>query len=891
MTPDQTSDVDATRATSPRSRPGDGERTAHISPESPRRSRWLRRAALIVLTLLLLSGLLITALRLWMQHAAYASLPRIDGTLRVEGLAASVNVLRDGHGVPSIRAASLEDMVLAQGYITAQDRLFQMDTLRRHAAGELAEILGPPLVEHDRAQRILQIGAAADRALRSLPPDQLHWLELYARGVNASIKAQGFHLPIEFRILGYVPRPWTPRDSVLVGLVMFQDLTNSFPEKLDREALTARLDPALSLELRAQLLDDLYPVGSWRDHPPTDPHPDLTNPVDEIPDIPLDDSQVKLRSPLSPSVSTSDLTSLNRTLGTDRCRGCRAGSNNWAIAGTHTASGAPLLSNDMHLTLGVPGLWYAVDLESPAAAEPLHVAGVSLPGTPSVIVGHNAHVAWGFTNLGADVQDLYIEHVRNTLGASEFQSSDGVWHPLLHQAETIRVRGHPSVSFEVQATMHGDAITPIISPLLPSEGRAIALRWTIYDPANVTSPFLGVATARSGAELVAGFGGFGGPAQNLIYADDGGHIGYHAVGRIPIRGSQTSPAALSPIPTDALASDAREHEWAGYIPFEELPQIADPPDGVLVTANARITPRGYRYPVTLNWADPYRNERIWKLLGTSKKLGPADLLAIQTDITSEPDRLIAQRLAYAIDHSSSASKRLRQAADLLRAWDGRVSIDSSAAAITDSARAALWPMLLRPRLIADTVPIRARQSHTATSAWQLYSWGERSFVEEQIIAHRPARWLPSTYASWDELLAAAVEKGLTDSKAPANLARWHYGNAHPVDLEHPLFAQIPLLGTIFGLHTGTGAQPQSGDGTTIKQVGHTFGPSERFTADLHDPDASTLNLVLGESGNPASPWFLDQFADWLHGKTYLAPFSDSALRRNTQHMLLLQPAP
>ena len=441
MTPDQISDCRS--RDDARSLPLPVNEGLVKTPGQSARRRWLRRSAVVAFALLLVLGLLAASLRLWLQHAAKASLPQIDGTLRVAGLSAPVEVLRDAHGTPSIRAASLDDLVLAQGYITAQDRLFQMDTLRRHAAGELAEVLGPRLLEHDRVQRVLQIRAAADRALSILPPEQRHWLDVYARGVNASIAAQIVHPPIEFRLLGYTPRLWTPRDSVLVGLVMFQDLTNSFPQKLDREALTSRLDPALSPEARAALLTDLYPVGSWRDHPPGQPVTDLTNPVDEIPDIPLDDSQVKLARPPPPTASPSDLIALKRMLRPDACSACRAGSNSWAVSGAHTATGGPLLSNDMHLTLGVPELWYAVDLASPgeASTEPFHVAGVSLPGTPFVIVGHTAHVAWGFTNLGADVQDLYLEHLRGDAGPQEFEGADDVWHPLLHQAETIEVRG------------------------------------------------------------------------------------------------------------------------------------------------------------------------------------------------------------------------------------------------------------------------------------------------------------------------------------------------------------------------------------------------------------------------------------------------------------------
>ncbi len=860
------------------------------------RRNLLRAIAVAVPLVILLAVAAFIGGRYWTRHALRDSLPQIDGTLSIAGLSAPVTVQRDAQGVPHIHAATLNDLVIAQGFVTAQDRLWQMDILRRHAAGELAEILGPSLVAHDRPQRTLQVRASADHAIATLPPDQLHWLQLYAEGVNASIAAQGTHLPIEFRILRYQPAPWTPRDSLLVGLAMFQDLTNTFPQKLNREALSAKLPP--------ELLADLYPVGSWRDHPPTQPAIDLTNPPADFTDIPLDESQSKLNSPAtnpiptkSPGVpsssgapsfaavsrrvgspesiptSTPALLALQKILSTNPCEGCIAGSNNWVVSGTRTASGKPLLSNDMHLNHSVPGVWYEADLQS--TGDNFHAAGVTLPGYPFVIVGHNNHIAWGFTNLGADVQDLYIEHLRGSGATAEYESPGNIWHPVLHQREVIHVLHHSDVTLDVAATQHGDTATPLISTIFPKETRALSLRWTIYDPANVTASFLNIDSAVDWPSFTAAFSTFGGPAQNVVFADDHGNIGYHAVGKVPVRGSSTQPTALSPVPTDAL--DAI-HDWAGYIPFDQLPQSFDPPGGVLATANARVTPEGYPFPITLNWAAPYRNERIWKVLSARDHLTPPDMLALETDIYSDLDHVIAQRLAYAIDHSKTKDRRIHQAADILRKWNGNVDINASAPAIVDATRAALWPLLLNPHL----------GPHPGDSA-QLYTWNEKPYAEEQIIMHAPARWLPSNYANWDEFLTAAVVQGLFEAHAPFDLSKWQYGKSHPVDIEHPIFAQSPLLQRLVGVPTGTGAQPQSGDTTTVKQVGRTFGPSERFTADLSNLDDSTLNIVLGQSGNPASPWFMDQWPAWYKGTTFTLPFSKASTDAAAKHTLTLTP--
>src|SRR5215469_9164306 len=698
---------------------------------------------------------------------------------------------------------------------------------------------------------------------------------------------------------------------------MFEDLTNAFPVKLSREAIAAHLSP--------DLVADLYPVGSWRDHPPAQPDVDLTAPQQEIPDIPLDESQTKLKTPAtkpgalpmmlpssrvvsqdarvqSPSrpfgegwetrpstqseltASTHDLLALQQALRNPICSDCTAGSNNWAVSGSRTASGKPLLSNDMHLAHNVPGIWYQADLQARDGAEDFHVAGVSLPGLPFIIVGHNNHIAWGFTNLGADVQDVYIEQLRGSGQSEQFLTSDGSWQPVYHQTEVIHVRNAHDVTLDVIATRHGSGITPVISPLLLSEKRSLSLRWTIYDPQTLAAPMLDINRAADWSSFTAAFSTFGGPAQNVVYADDQGHIGYHAVGFIPIRGSLAQPAPLSPVPTPSTDTS---HEWSGNIPFDQLPQALDPPGGVLATANARITPDGYPYPLTLDWVAPYRNERIWKVLQTHDHLTPADMLKLQTDIYSDLDHDVAQRLAYAIDHSKTKDRRLRQAADLLRNWDGTVSANSTAAPIVNAARNALWPLILIPKLGATTAssPMRGGDE----PLWQLYSWGEKSFAGEQLIMHTPARWLPTNYSNWDELLTAAVQRGLVSANAPADLSHWTEGKAHPVDIEHPVFSRSPMLKFVLGTRIGTGVQPQSGDTSTVKQVDRTFGPSERFTADLSDLDNSTLNLVLGESGDPASPWFIDQWPAWYNATTLPMPFTPAAVNMATTHPLTLTP--
>jgi penicillin G amidase len=795
---------------------------------------------------------------LWLRSAAIAALPALDGDVHVAVLSAPVTVRRDAHGVPHIEAADRDDLFVAQGYVTAQDRLWQMDAYRRNADGNLAEIMGPSLVKHDKAQRVLQFRNTAWRIFANLPAADRARLDDYARGVNLFIEEaeKSNSLPAEFKLLDYRPQPWSGVDSVSVGLMMVQMLDTHWPTKLGREQIAEKLGDT---GLGSRLVADLYPVGSWRDHPPTgvlldlsQPHPEPTSTPDDDDD---DEPAETLAAPpafgnLPPAQSASvDPHSLLALMGLPSCDDCVAGSNNWVVSGKHTASGKPLLSNDMHLSLTVPNIWYMADLSAPG----FHAAGVTLPGLPFVVAGHNEHVAWGFTALMGDVQDLYVEKLD---GRGNYMSADGTWKPLTVDHEVIRVRGGRDVALDVRLTAHG----PLLNPILPRETRPIALKWTLYDPALHTIPLYEIDTATDWADFSAALDTWDWPTQNVVYADDQGHIAYHAVGKIPLR-----PAGLMDVPIGDNA-----HEWQGYIPFDALPSAVDPPSGFLATANSRVTTDKSPYPLTDEWADPYRIERIYKSLDGRNGLTAQDMLAVQTDVYSEMDQEFGQRLAYAIDHTDGVDARLRQAADLMRSWDGRLTTDSAAASIVTEARQALRLLILAPKLGKDA---------------ESYHWEESNFAEEEIVMHAKADWLPPGYKDWDALLTEAVRRGMEEGKAPANVADWSYGSWHVVDVEHPLAGLLPLVGRI----AGTGPQPQSGDTITVKQVGLAFGPSQRFTMDWSNVDGSTEDIVMGESGDPYSPYFRDQWNDWYRGTTFALPFSPAAVAAQTRHTLRLLP--
>jgi len=783
----------------------------------------------------------------WFYLQSHAALPLVDGEVLVEGLAAPVAVIRDAQGAPHIRATSLHDLLFAQGYVTAQDRLWQMDALRRAAFGELAEIMGPAAVEHDRHQRLLLICPTAERVWGALPVGTREQFEAYTQGVNAFIASHRDRLPVEFRLLRYAPRAWTSRDSLALGLFLHQMLTHGpYRRRLAREKILAKLGPELTA--------DLYPNSSWHDHPPGAEPKALEQEPSEEEEEDDDDAPSVMRTSLwGVSVDPGWFSAV-----------LPGGSNNWVVSGAHTVSGKPLLSNDMHLQQQMPSLWYEAQLEIAATgSDPasFDVAGFTLPGMPFVLVGHNQRIAWGVTNLYGDVEDLFVETFNEQ---GEYQTPDG-WEKPEVRHENIHVKGKPDVSLGVLVTRHG----PLISDIIPGETRKLTLQWApLKDPAFVSYPFFELDSAQNWEEFRQALSLMGGPSLNFVYADLDGHIGYQAEGRIPLRASPTNGL---PVPGNDNA-----HEWTSVVPFENLPSVFDPPSGIIATANARITPDRYPYLLSSEWMAPYRTERIYRVLQSGRKFGPEDMLALEMDVQSEFDHFCAERFVYGVDHAKQPSSRARAAADLMRSWDGQVTVDSVPATLTVLVRSELWRMLLEPKLGTD---------------YRLYHWGMQSVALENILLRQPPRWLPANYANYDELLAAAVEAVVASREAPKSLNSWTWGKARLFRLEHPILGEIPLLRR----WAGPGRYQASGDGYTVKQMGHgeseryQQAPSERMTVDFSDLDGTTMNIVTGQSGQIFSPHYLDQWQSWVDGHSFMFPFSDEAVRRAEQHQLRLEP--
>jgi penicillin G amidase len=830
-------------------------------------SRSRSRGARLIFYFLAIVLLVLAGSAVWFYSVARSALPQLDGKVRVAGLSAPVTVIRGIHGAPVIDAANFDDLFFAQGYVTAQDRLFQMDGMRRFAAGELAEVFGGAYLEHDRQQRILGLRVAAHKTIEIASAGDRSHFEAYARGVNAYMESHRDRLPLEFRILRYSPRAWTPEDSALIGVQMVEDLSTSPKHALVREKILTKLGPELTA--------DLYVNSSWHDRPPTVSRPNLEQEIrdknkdqDDDDDEDDDSDSGSSVTSLTPPRDVPAQPELRERFFDDRP--LVLGSNNWVVSGAHTVSGKPLLSNDMHLGHQMPNLWYEAHLRCESAAcGDFDVAGVTLPGYPYVIVGHNRRIAWGFTNLGPTVEDVYVETFNSD---GHYLTPEG-WKQPEHRSELIHVKGEPDIPLDVVLTRHG----PIVTDMAPGETRKLALRWTLYD--GLHSPFFAVDSAQKWEDFRHSFSELDAPGQNVVYADVDGNIGYQATGKIPIRS-----AGDGSLP-ETGSDDA--HEWVSYVPFDKLPSVFNPPTGIIATANSRIAPDGYRYSLSTEWEAPWRSERIYRVLESGKKFSAADMLALETDIYSEPDRFFGERFVYAVDHAKKPSARAKAAAEILRQWDGRMIENSAAPTIAVQAEKELTRLLLEPKL--GPGPDNPQQRET-TLNWKSYRWMMSSIWLENVVERQPKRWLPEAYANYDELLTAAVEAAIEpsparDSQAPPDLSSWKWGEFHPVEIQHPIFGKIPLLRR----WTGPGLRPQSGSQYTVKAVSRSHGPSERMTVDLANLDQSTLNLVTGEAGNLFSPYYMDQWNAWYEGFTFPWPFSQPALEKSRVHQLVLDP--
>lgn len=814
-----------------------------------------RRVLRIILAAILVCAGVTLLAGWWIVHR---SLPQLDGTVVVPGLQEGVLVDRDQWGRPWIRAKSTPDLVFAQGYVMAQDRLWQMDLLRRASAGDLSEIFGPVALNIDKENRTLGMRQAAERAAQETDPEIRGLLESYAQGVNRYIEERRRSLPIEFTVLRYQPRPWTPADTYLISLYMWKTLTSTWKWKLNRQWVIQQAGRE-----RAR---DLFAVDSPLDHFIVGPPAGAPARRDATTATHVS-SLAQFRSGESrdfPSMWASAQDFLAQFEGESSEI---IGSNNFVVSGAHTKSQKPLLANDTHLALTIPGIWYLIHVTAPA----WNVEGFALPGAPLVIIGHNDRIAWGFTNSNADVQDLYVETFES--GNSPAYRANGKWLQADVRKEVIHVRNAPDVELDVLITRHG----PVVRRDPADDGtRAYALRWTALEPGGLDFGFPILGRAKNWAEFIENSSHIAGPGQNSIYADVDGNIGFTIPARIPIRAK--GDGAL-PVP-----GDTDEYVWKGYIPFEELPRALNPPDGIIATANARTVGPGYKYFLSDRWASPFRTARIYDLLSGRTELTPADLNAVQNDILSVPDKFLAGQLAAAARIKSPRDVRAQKLIDKLSGWDARTTPDSVETSFVEFTRFALFHRLLSPFLDEQVTKYELWEP---VSVYNEVWWRDKLFLEN-VLRERPASWLPKEFASYDELLMAAADDAverLTKQTDSGDVANWNWGRLHLLDMAHPL-GRSGLLHRFLSI----GLIEQGGTIDTVRAMGVGHGPAMRFVADLSDFDNSLMEIPAGESGQPGSAYYRDQFADWFAGRPIPAPYSEAATEKSRVHRLLLVPA-
>lgn len=751
-------------------------------------------------------------------------------SIEVPSLVDCVTISRDERGVPYIEAANQEDAFFAQGYATASDRLWQMDFLRRTARGELAEILGPPVLELDKLHRVYGFRDVAEKLFERASSETRAVLEAYARGVNFFINHCDAP-PLEFTILQYRPGEWSAIDSLAIAKLFAKELSFSADVDLLRLLLS---------DLPRERFEALFPAKS---------------PLDVIPDGQAQTHSPRARAEAQPPNATFATPILAEVLkGMRRGRAAaggdrEVGSNSWVISGELSASGKPMLASDPHLAPTSPSIWHIAHLST----KDFRVCGVAVPGIPGVMIGHNEWIAWGMTNLCPDIQDLYLER----LDSSErrfYQTPAGIRQADLRREEILvrnpsATSGMEKVYVDVKATRHG----PVI---FENGALALALRWTALETELVElDTFLRINKARNWNDFVAALRGYGGPPQNFTYADTAGHIGFYSAGRIPVR--RTGDGSF---PYDGTTDDG---EWIGYVPFEDLPHAFDPPSGFIVMANQRVAPDEYPHHLTHNWRVPYRARRIKSLieeqLKTKQKLSLDDFLSIQGDTYSYPDALFAAQVVALAGPFVSTSEEWRQLVETFEKWDGYSSSDSTVMPLVTEMRKAFRNHILAGVLGVDRA--------------SLYEWRNESTFIDRLLTEHPLEWLPQGFESYEALILAcyhaalrALEKLLGQDKD-----QWTWGRLGAVRFPHPLEKLGPLAAAL-----AIPAIAQNTDGS-MPTVNAGARVSMRFVTDLGDWDATRLCVPLGQSGDPSSAHRNDQIDEWLNVSPRLQMFSETAI--------------
>lgn len=862
--------------------------TQIMTPTSAPRSRIRSRLITIFLGLLGLLGVTVLVVGGYGMWSVQRAFPDTKGTLQVSGLDHSVTVQRDARGIPTITAETSHDLFMAQGYVHAQDRFWEMDFRRHMTAGRLSELFGESQLGADKFLRSLDWHGVAAQEIADLPQRERAYYEAYADGVNAYLtERQGGALAFEYTVLGlqnrgYEPEPWTPVDSAAWLKAMAWDLRTNLEEETARTLLTQQLD--------AQQLADLYPEYPFDKHPvilAEDPNgSNIDSTQIPQPTGPSGAENINARPRAATTTPTSDLdlagvTDLLTTLDALMPSvGEGIGSNSWVISGEHTDTGLPLLANDPHLGATLPSVWHQVHLRCVTITDDCayDVAGFSFSGLPGVIIGHNQHIAWGFTNLTTDVADLYVEKIQDN-----GYWHDGELHDFETRNETFKVAGGQDVRYEVRSTHHG----PILSDLEPDfetitinpptandddvpPGKfALSLRWTALDVTTTPRSIFTLNRAQTFADFRQAASEFAVPGQNLIYADTHGNIGYQAPGKLPIRG-----AGDGYLPQPGWDSS---YDWQGFIPFDDLPVSYNPESGYIVTANNAIVTDDYPYFLSRDWDYGYRAARIVEQLEALIAAGPVTVESMsQLHMDTQFPGAAPLQQAYAgIDVKNDD---VQQALDMLAEWDGNNDADSAPAAYAN----VLWNHVTQAMMDTQDADItrddQSRlfefftiQRQDPDSTW----WGES----------QGALLADAAEAAYNELVAA-------QGSDPED---WNWGDLHALTLRHESFgnsgiAPIEALFNRGPYPTGGGSGVVNATGWELDEgYATTSVPSMRMVVDLSDWDQSVWQNLTGTSGHAFHRNYVDQADDWAQGKQFPWAYSPEATDDATQAVLVLEP--
>ncbi|EPD49783.1 hypothetical protein HMPREF1210_03230 [Paenisporosarcina sp. HGH0030] len=748
-------------------------------------------------------ALILLAVVIFLNAYISKSKPQIEGNMAVDVLDEEVTVTRDEQGVPHISAKSDADLYRAQGFVQAQDRMFQMDLARRQASGRLSEVVGATAVTTDQFFRTFSLREAAKDSWAGYDEDAKQVLSWYAEGVNAYMEqaSEQGKLSFEFKLLGYEPEPWTEVDSLTIGKFMAYDLGGNWS----------------SLAVRHWALGN-YPEDKAREL-------FITYPEDKPAIIAANlENQVTVAGQFDPTVIPNEFN----------------GSNNWVVSGDKTKSGFPLLADDPHLGLSTPSIWYQMHLQSPEQ----NVSGVIFAGIPGIILGHNDEIAWGVTNVGPDVQDLYIE-TPNPENPTQFKY-EGKWEQAEVRNEPIKVKDGETVDFEVVVTRHGPIVSNVMFDVEEPTAQ-FSMQWTALEPTRELQAVLNMNKASNWDEFETALEDFHAPAQNFVFAGKDGTIAYKANGRIPIR---KSGDAQLPVP-----GDSEEYGWQGYVPYDELPTVVNPDEGYIATANNQVVDNSYPYHITDFWAQSYRYERIAEVLEEGDDFTKEDMMALQMDQHNLQAREFLKEMVTSVEKMDKENK-YDDITDMLKKWDQVDSVDAAAPLVFHK-----WIKQLPATLFKDQMPkdiydlLAGKGNITDAMMRESFQNQEGAWVKEH---GGVDKWMMDSFETAVTSITEEFGKNSDD---------WKWGDYHQLTFDHPLAGASP----IFAYFLNPSHVPIGGSNITVQAAGFAadgsvdHGASWRFVADMKDLSSAHHIVGPGQSGHMKSKWFHNQVNDWAEG--------------------------